>query len=213
MDDEEISEGEKRMIVAVDKRMTLQEFLEFDDGSDRQYELVDGALVEMGAESTGNLRIAMYLIDYFLKIVGFDRVGIKEKIQVKSSFWTARDADLIIHSESSSLALDGRSEACLFLEDPNPLAVIEIVSPGTQSKPNYKRDYAQKPGEYAGRGIPEMWQVDAVREWVRVGSLVDGEYEFKTYMADDRIVSLMFPDLDLTVAQILGAGKRAMKKS
>ncbi len=201
------------MIVAVDKRMTLQEFLKFDDGGDRQYELVDGALVEMGAESTGNLRIAMYLIDYFLKIVGFDRVGIKEKIQVKSSFWTARDADLIIHSERSSLALDGRSEACLFLEDPNPLAVIEIVSPGSQSKPNYKRDYEQKPGEYADRGIPEMWQIDAVREWVRVGSLVDGEYEFKTYMADDRIVSLMFPDFDLTVAQILGAGKRAMKKS
>ena len=201
------------MIVAVDKRMTLQEFLKFDDGGDRQYELVDGALVEMGAESTGNLRIAMYLINYFLKIVGFDRVGIKEKIQVKSSFWTARDADLIIHSESSSLALDGRSEACLFLEDPNPLAVIEIVSPGSQSKPNYKRDYEQKPGEYAGRGIPEMWQIDVVREWVRVGSLVDGEYQFQTYMADDRVVSLMFPDFDLTVVQILGAGKRAIKKS
>ena len=201
------------MIVAVDKRMTLQEFLKFDDGGDRQYELVDGALVEMGAESTGNLRIAMYLINYFLKIVGFDRVGIKEKIQVKSSFWTARDADLIIHSESSSLALDGRSEACLFLEDPNPLAVIEIVSPGSQSKPNYKRDYEQKPGEYAGRGIPEMWQIDAAREWVRVGSLVDGEYQFQTYMADDRVVSLMFPDFDLTVVQILGAGKRAIKKS
>ena len=201
------------MTVLTDRRMTLQEFLAFDDGSDRQYELVDGALVEMGAESTGNLRIAMYLIDYFLKIVGFDRVGIKEKIQVKSSFWTARDADLIIHSESSSLALDGRSEACLFLEDPNPLAVIEIVSPGSQSKPNYKRDYEQKPGEYAARGIPEMWQIDAVREWVRVGSLVDGEYQFQTYRADDRIVSLMFPDIDLTVARILGAGKRTMKKS
>ena len=201
------------MVVSTDRRMTLREFLAFDDGSDRQYELVDGALVEMGAESTGNLRIAMYLIDYFLKIVGFDRVGIKEKIEIKSSFATARDADLVIHLESSSLALDGRSEACLFLEDPNPLAVIEIVSPGSQSKPNYKRDYEQKPGEYADRGIPEMWQIDAVREWVRVGSLVDGEYQFKTYMADDRIVSLMFPDLDLTVAQILGAGKRAMKKS
>ena len=35
------------MTVLTDRRMTLQEFLEFDDGSDRRYELVDGVLVEM----------------------------------------------------------------------------------------------------------------------------------------------------------------------
>jgi hypothetical protein len=32
--------------------MTLQEYLTYDDGTDNRYELVDGVLVEMGAEST-----------------------------------------------------------------------------------------------------------------------------------------------------------------
>ena len=135
------------MTVATDKRMSLQEFLTYDDGTDRRYELVDGVLIEMGAESTENLRIAMFLIDYFLKIVGFERVGIKEKIEVRSRFATARDADIIIHSEASSLALDGRSEACLFLGEPNPLIVVEVVSPGDETKPNYQRDYQEKPIE------------------------------------------------------------------
>ena len=58
-----------------------------------------------------------------------------------------------------------------------------------------------------------MWQVDSVRGWVRVGSLMDGEYQFKTFRADERVVSSLFPGFDLTVAQILAAGKRTMKKS
>ena len=47
-------------------------------------------------------------------------------------------------------------EACVELADPSPMLVIEIVSPGTESKPNDKRDYEYKPREYADRGIPEL---------------------------------------------------------
>jgi Uma2 family endonuclease len=192
------------------RRMSLQEFLTYDDGSDRRYELVDGVLIEMGAESTGNLRIAMFLIDYFLKIVGFERVGIKEKIEVRSRFATARDADIIIHSEASSLALDGRSEACLFWGEPNPLVVIEVVSPGNESKLNYKRDYEQKPKEYADRGISEMWQIDPSREWVKVGTLIDSEYQFKTFVEQETIISPSFSALNLTASQILSAGRTSL---
>ena len=53
----------------------------------------------------------------------------------------------------------------------------------------------------------------SVREWVRVGSLIDGEYQFKTYVDEDGIVSSLFSVSDLTAAQILTAGKRTMKKS
>ncbi|MCY7407692.1 MAG: Uma2 family endonuclease [Alkalinema sp. CAN_BIN05] len=208
------------------RRMTLQEFLTYDDGTDdlrsvfdhRRYQLVDGVLIEMGAESTGNLRIAMFLIDYFLKIVGFERVGIKEKIEVRSRFATARDTDIIIHSEASSLALDGRSEACLFWGEPNPLVVIEVVSPGNESKLNYKRDYEQKPVEYADgrrptgghRGISEMWQIDPLREWVRVGTLINKEYQFETFMEQETIVSQSFPALNLTASQVLSAGRTSL---
>ena len=202
------------MVVATDRRMTLQEFLEFDDGSDRRFELVDGVLVEMANECTINTQIAVFLIGFFIQLgLPIDEIGVKQLIEVVSEFSSARDPDLIIHTNDSVMAIDGRREACLFLGEPNPRVVIEIVSPGTSSSLNYKRDYEQKPGEYADRGIPEMWQIDVVREWVRVGSLIDGEYQFKTYTDDEAIVSSLFAVSDLTAAQILTAGKRAVKKS
>lgn len=44
------------------------EYLAYDDGSDRRYELVNGELVEMPAESDLNNAIAMYLIGVLIQI-------------------------------------------------------------------------------------------------------------------------------------------------
>ncbi len=195
------------MTVATDRRLTLKEFLTYDDGTDRRYELFNGVLVEMGAESRVNIEIAIFLIQHFALLgINSKRLGIKEKIEVRSAFVaSARDADLIIHSEQSALALKGRSESCLTMGDPNPLIVIEVVSPGRESTDNYQRDYVQKPKEYADRGIPEFWQIDPSRAYVKVGTLNNGAYQFKTFMDDEPIVSPTFPDLKLTAAIVLGA--------
>ena len=193
------------MTVVTDRRMTLKEYLIHDDGTEIRYELVDGVLVEMGAESRSNIKIALFLIQFFLKIVDYDQLGIKEKIEVRSHYATARDPDLIIHSEESAIAIEGRTESCLFLGEPNPLIVIEVVSPGTESKPNYKRDYEQKPNEYAERGIPELWQVDAIRQWVKVGTLTAGAFQFTTFRGDEAIRSPTFSTLNLTAEQVLRA--------
>jgi Uma2 family endonuclease len=42
------------MTVATARRMSLKEYLIYDDGTETRYELVDGVLVAMGAESTIN---------------------------------------------------------------------------------------------------------------------------------------------------------------
>ena len=193
------------MTVATDRRMTLKEFLTYNDGTDQRYELVDGVLVKMGAESRINIRIAVFLIQYFSSLgLEDDRIGIKEMIEVKSAFVaTARDADLIIHSKESSLALDGRSESCLTLNDPNPLLVVEVISPGTESTDNYQRDYVQKPREYSERGIPEFWQIDPSRDRVRVLVLNRDSYQVREFKGNEAIISPTFPELNLTVARIL----------
>ncbi|NJN23670.1 MAG: Uma2 family endonuclease, partial [Acaryochloridaceae cyanobacterium RL_2_7] len=175
------------MTVATQKRMSLEEYLTYDDGTDARYELVDGVLVAMGAESRCNIKIALFLIQAFLRLVDYDRLGIKEKIQVDSQYVSARDPDLIIHSEDSALAIEGRKESILKLNEPNPLIVIEVVSPGEPGTPNYDRDYEQKPEEYAARGIPEMWLIDSDRSWVKVGTLVDGVYEFQDFTGNEAI--------------------------
>jgi hypothetical protein len=70
------------------------------------------------------------------------------------------------------------------------------------------RDYEHKPHEYAARGIPEMWQVDPARAWVKVGTLVDGAYAFETFTGTDAIVSPSFPVLKVTAIEVLKAGRR-----
>ncbi len=196
------------MTVATDRRMTLKDFLTYDDGTDTRYELEDGVLVEMGTESTGNTSIGMFWISIFLGMgIPYYRLATKHTIEVRGGYANARYPDLMVHSDESFAAINGRPEACVELTDPSPMLVIEVVSPGAESSKNYKRDYKWKPREYADREIPELWQIDAERKWVRVGILVSGGYQFATFQGDDAIVSPTFPDSNLTAAQVLSAGR------
>jgi Uma2 family endonuclease len=196
------------MTVATQRRMSLEEYLSYDDGTDTRYELVDGVLVEMGAESTTNTWIASYLFAIFVGMgVPYYRIGIKQKIQVDSEYVSARDPDLIIHSEASALTIKGRKEACLKLREANPLIAIEVVSPGDEDSENYQRDYEQKPDEYAARGIPEMWLIDPARKVVLVLTLTDGEYQEATFTGNQVIKSPAFPELKLTAIAVLTAGE------
>nr|WP_242039713.1 Uma2 family endonuclease [Anabaena sphaerica] len=47
-------------------KMTFEEFLNYDDGTDSLYELENGELISMPSESDINQRIAMFLVAYFL---------------------------------------------------------------------------------------------------------------------------------------------------
>lgn len=51
------------------KPMTIEEYLNYDDGTDTRYELVNGELSAMPTESTLNIRIAILLLAYFLQLV------------------------------------------------------------------------------------------------------------------------------------------------
>ena len=195
------------MTVATDRRMTLKEYLDYDDGTDIRYELEDGVLVEMGAETPLNPRIAAMLMFLFGDL-GSPRklLAIGHQIEVRSRYATARQPDLIVHTTESDEALSG-NEKVLRLGAPSPLLVIEVASQTLIDTKSRKRDYDYKPQEYADRGIPEYWIVDPDRAWVMVGTLVDDVYQFVTFQGDDAIVSPTFPKLDLTAAQVLSAGR------
>ena len=196
------------MTQATRPRLTIEEFLTYDDGTDTRYELVDGVLVEMGAESTINTLIAGFLFATFLQLgIPAYQIGFKQWIAVSESTATARDPDLIVHSEASFAAIEGSSQARVKAGMPNPLLVVEVVSPGKPGEDNYDRDYVEKPKEYATRGIPEFWQIDPSRSVVAVLTLKDGNYWSREFRGDSRIVSPTFPDLQLTADQILRAGR------
>ncbi|NER22176.1 MAG: hypothetical protein F6J86_25605 [Symploca sp. SIO1B1] len=69
------------MMIATNRGMTLEEYLNYDDGTDTRYELVNGVLVEMGAESTINTQIAVFLLLCFAQLnIPAYHLGIKQKI-------------------------------------------------------------------------------------------------------------------------------------
>ena len=198
------------MTQATRPRLTIEEFLTYDDGTNTRYELVDGVLVEMGAESTINTLIAGFLFATFLQLgIPAYQIGFKQWIAVSDSTATARDPDLIVHSEASFAAIEGASQAIIKAEMPNPLLVVEVVSPGKPGEDNYDRDYVEKPKEYATRGIPEFWQVDPNpdRAVVIVLTLKNGAYQSREFRGSDRVISVTFPGLQLTAEQILRAGR------
>jgi Uma2 family endonuclease len=87
--------------------------------------------------------------------------------------------------------------------------VVEVVSN------NWDDDYYMKFGKYESLKIPEYWIVDYLgigakkftgnpkQPTVCICQLIDDEYQITQFQRDDRIISLAFPELDLTVKQIL----------
>jgi Uma2 family endonuclease len=181
------------------KLMTLEEYLNYDDGTEKFYELVNGELVEMPPESELNRRIAMFLVIYFAQQgIPSQRLTMKTEIVVTGSRATARFPDVMILSEELETALQGARRSTVMLDMPPPLLVVEIVSPKQEN-----RDYRYKRSEYAARGIAEYWIVDPMQQKVTVLEWVEGLYEEKVYEGEEAIASPLLGALTLTAAQVL----------
>ncbi|GAX42719.1 hypothetical protein NIES4075_37220 [Tolypothrix sp. NIES-4075] len=191
------------MIAAV-KKLTLNEYLAYDDGTDARYELVDGELVEMPPKSDRNNLISLYLLSQFLKFVPIQLIRHKDtELVVIGNRTRVRLPDLIHLTQELYDAIAGR-RATIAPDMPSPAMVVEVVSLG---KVNEDRDYRYKRSEYAARGIPEYSIVDADRARITLLTLIDGLYEETVFEGTELIKSATFPMLDLTAAQILSAGQ------
>ena len=82
-----------------------------------------------------------------------------------------------------------------------PLLAMEVVS-----QDSARTDYRYKRSEYAVAEIGEYWIVDPADSKITLLRLEDGLYESHEYYGADNIVSRVFPELNIRVAQILNAG-------
>ena len=186
------------------KKLTLKEYLAYDDGTDTKYELVDGELVEMPPESDRNNLISLYLLSQFLKFVPIQLIRHKDtELVVIGNRTRVRLPDLMILTQELLEAMAG-GRATITPDMPSPAMVVEVVSPG---KVNEDRDYRYKRSEYAARGIPEYWIVDAQKDQITLLTLVDGLYEESVFQGTEAIQSVIFPALDLTADLVLTAGQ------
>ncbi len=187
------------------QNLTLEEYLDYDDGTDTRYELVDGELVEMPTESPENCQIAKLLMFELAKYISILLINLKDtEIAVSGKRAKVRLPNLTVLSEEGYKALAGQPSNTITHDMPSPVLVVEVVSPGQASR---DRDYRYKRTEYAARNIAEYWIIDPEKQQVTVCLWVNGQYEDTVYRGDKPIESTIVTDFALSADQILALGQ------
>ncbi|MBE9078606.1 Uma2 family endonuclease [Romeria aff. gracilis LEGE 07310] len=96
------------MAIAANQPITLESYLDYDDGTDTRYELMDGILVELGAESEINVLIEGYLFSIFLNFLPHYCIRRGTEIEVSAKRANTRYPDLMVLSESGVAAYSQR---------------------------------------------------------------------------------------------------------
>jgi Uma2 family endonuclease len=191
------------MIVATQK-LTFDEYLVYEDGTDCRYELVKGELVPMSLGTGKHAKLAKLVDDRLTVEIGrsdLDWTSQRFAVGIQSPRgyrWdTCRIPDITVLLRSQWDEMENR-EAVIRAHEKPPLLVVEVVSPSTGSD-----DYRAKWVEYAALDIGEYWIVDPLENKVTVCVLEGGRYQDRVFVGADRLVSSAFPDLDWLAEQIL----------
>lgn len=191
-------------MVKTPTKLTFKQYLEYDDSTDNRYELFYGELVKLPPESGLNIEIALTLMYELAKLIDFllIRPGNCE-LQVTGNPQNRFPDLVILREEHRQLT---KKRCTVTLEMPPPQMVLEIVSPyKNQNDDNYQRDYVDKVQQYQARGIPEYWIIDPQAKLITILTLKNGSYEQQKFRGDEQMISQTFPDLKLTVAQVISA--------
>lgn len=185
-------------------RLTLAEYLHYNDGTDTRYELVNGELISMSLGTGKHGAIIKFLTGKFdteIEQRGLNWTAISSVLGVQSprgGRWdTVRIPDVVVLALEQWRNLQNR-EAVINLNEPPPLLVVEVVSETTK-----RTDYGAKRAEYSVLNIPEYWIVDPLENKIIVLTLIDEWYESAEFTGSDAIESTTFPNLQLTAEQIL----------
>lgn len=191
-------------VKTVDKLLSFEEYLTYDDGTDDHYELVLGKL-----ELTNPPTVRHFLITKFLEQVfdaeisnqNYDWLCFREA-GIRTGWQKSRLPDLFIIDRSSAMELLDNSAVF----QTTPYLIVEIVLKDSAShiSPESKtRDYRFKRSEYAALEVLEYWIIDPQENQVTVLILNEGLYEETVFTEVEKIVSPTFTELELTATEIL----------
>jgi len=179
---------------------SFAEYLTFDDGSDNRYELVDGKLELINPPTFRHLLICDLIQDSFKAEI--NRLGLPwfclKEAGIRTGWRKSRLCDVCVVDKEQVMEFMDESAVC---QSP-PLLVVEVVSPES-----VKRDYRYKRSEYAALEISEYWIVDLMESKVTVLLWEEGLYEDGEFTGSQQIVSRRFPELVVTVEELLAGGK------
>ena len=186
------------------KPLNLAEYLNYNDGTDTCYELVNGELIPMSLGTGKHGEIADFLNSVFRAEIQRNQQAWVSKQMIigiqspRGGRWdTVRIPDVVILPLEQWRELQNK-EAVITLNQPVPLLIVEVVSESTK-----RTDYRAKKAEYSVLEISEYWIVDPLENQVTILTLVDEWYDSLEFTGGDQIQSKTFPNLELTAEQIL----------
>jgi Uma2 family endonuclease len=194
------------------KLYTFDEFIEwYPESSVVRYELHNGVIVEMPKPTGTHSNVAGFIIGIlFIEILRLKLpYSIPKECVVKVEN-TSYEPDVIVIDKNQVTDKEHRwqKESIITLGSSIPL-IIEVVST------NWADDYALKMDDYEYLGIQEYWIVDYLglggrkfignpkQPTVSIYQLIDNVYQITQFRGTDRIISPTFPELNLTVQQII----------
>lgn len=184
------------------KRLSFEDYVTYDNGTSNRYELVDGELIKMNPPTFRQMLIAKFVeqrLDSEICRLGLPWLCFREA-GVRTGVRKSRLTDVyILTLDQVSHLLDVSA-----ISQTPPVLAVEIVSPESVT-----RDYRYKRAEYAALEVPEYWIVDPLESRVTVLQFDEGLYDEAVFWGDQVLVSKTFPELTLTVTQILAAGMLA----
>ena len=195
------------------QQLTFEQFLKYDVEEEGRYELVNGEIVRI-LPTRQHETIAEFISDSF-----------KDEVKrLRLNYWVS--GRIVVRTLTPDGREQGRNPDVSVVDrtiwDSHPTAYSALLEPlrltGEVVSTNWEDDYIDKLDEYQRLGIPEYWIVD----YLAVGSrnylgnpkvptifvyLLDenGVYQSTPYRGTDRIISRTFPELTLTVEQMLNA--------
>ena len=202
------------MVAIAQKTFSFEEFLNWDDESGRSFELVNGVAMPLSEPTAKHEDVVdglcRLLVDHCqsLNLPYIPRQSKQVRLNaIPGESESSRKADIVVFAKEEWARMR-QSSASAAAYIPLPLA-IEVVST------NWRDDYRIKLNEYETLGILEYWIVDYAglggvqyigspkQSTVTINRLIDGEYQALRYQGEATIISPMFPQLVLTIAQIV----------
>lgn len=197
-------------MITTPQTVTFNQFLNFDDGSEvNEYELVAGRLVLMPEPSELHEEILEFLS--FMFELAYRRRKLKYSVRKRNALLldetTSRRPDIAIIQRPQSYPDD---QPRLGIQT-QPFMIVEIASS------NWSTDLIDKQEEYLALGVPEYWIIDykgqiPAKYCLRgkgkkaiVLILENGEYQRTECLEGETIPCQTFPDLTLTLDQVLAA--------
>ena len=199
-------------ITPIKQQLTLEEFVTHLPDEEGRYELVNGEIMrilptrkhETLAEAISDLlksEVKRLQLNYWIS--GRVMIG----THTRKGKEQGRQPDVTVVDKTIWEAYPSAYSALL---EP-PQLVVEVVST------NWENDYVDKLDEYQRLGIPEYWIVDYLAVGSRdylgnpkepaifICTLDNNQYKIERYRVEDSIISPTFPELKMTVNDILAS--------